>query len=228
MAVRNESDEPLGGRGVLDGAFRLLKALPAADRDRQIAHLSELTGIPRPSVYRLMAQLQEVGAVERAHGRYVPGQALTDVVARAEPVTGLRQQARDVMNAVRIRTGATVSLAIAADRGCRVLEVIPGIETLPTAIHAGVVLPRTAAAALVFDPSPAPDLVGPAGSWASDDAHNLAELTCFASPIRVGGRIEAVLQISTPASRPSRQFASLLHQATDRITTRLITSGARI
>ena len=68
---------PLGpnpGRGVLDGAFRLLRTLPETNGPGQLSELARATGIPRPSVHRLLTQLSSVGAVERQHGRRgVPG-----------------------------------------------------------------------------------------------------------------------------------------------------------
>jgi DNA-binding IclR family transcriptional regulator len=121
------------------------------------------------------------------------------------------------MRALRNRTGATISLVIPTDDGCYAVEVMPGRETLPTPIHAGIAMPSAAAASLVLDPRPAPERVGPTGSWASDDARAHPDLTCFASAIRIGGRTEAVLQISTPANRPSSRFAGLLHHAADHI-----------
>ena len=213
------------GRGVLDGAFRLLKALPEADNSHQLADLARLTGIPRASVYRLMTQLQEVGAVERPHGHYVITQLLADIARRAEPITGLRKLALDVMHALRSRTGATISLVVPASRGCTALDVVPGRRVLPTPLHAGIPMPSGAAAALVFDPRPAPQRVGPGGSWANDDARVYSDLTCFASAIRVDGRTQAALQISTTADSPSSQFAVLLRSAADYIAAELPKQG---
>ena len=144
-----------------------------------------------------------------------------DIARRTEPVPGLRNQAVGVMQALRAQTGATVSLVIPTEQGCSALDVIPGQETLSTPIHAGIAMPESAAAALVFDPTPAPDRVNPAAGWASDDARVLPDLTCYASAIRVAGRIEAVLQISTTVSRPSDQFATLIRLGADRIGTQL-------
>jgi DNA-binding IclR family transcriptional regulator len=209
------------GRGVLDSAFRLLKALPEADPDHQIADLARLTGVPRASVYRLLSQLHEVGAVERPRGHYVIGQSLTEIVYRAEPVVGLREQARGIMRALRNHTNATISLVVPAEGGCVALEVVPGRETLPTPIVVGIAMPPAAAAALVLDPGPAPERVGAYGMWANDDARVFSDLTCFASAIRVGGRTEAVLQISTLASSPAGRFAALLRRAADDIAAQL-------
>jgi DNA-binding IclR family transcriptional regulator len=210
------------GRGVLDGAFRLLRALPRADRDHQLSDLARLTGIPRPSVYRLMAQMRAVGVVERPRGYYVLTQSLVDVVRMAEPITGLRTLSMGVMQDLRARTGVTVSLVVPTDQGCSAIEVLPGRETLPTPIYAGIAMPNRAAAALVLDPTPAPQSVDAVAGWADDDARVNAHLTCYASAIRVSGQVEAVLQVSTTVRRPSNQFATLVRHAADRIAVQLV------
>jgi DNA-binding IclR family transcriptional regulator len=206
------------GRGVLDGAFQLLRALPDADRAHQFSDLARITGIARSSVYRLMAQLQAVGAVERiAEGYYVPTQLLSDIARRTDPAATLRTKALSVMHALRNQTGATVSLVVPGGSGPVALEVLPGREALPTPIYPGIAMPRNSAAALVFDSRPAPERADPVAGWARDDASVYSGLTCHASAIRVGGRIEAALQVSTPSRRPSSQFAQLLTYSTNRI-----------
>lgn len=210
---------PQRGRGVLDGAFRLLRALPDADRNHQFSDLAKITGIARPSVYRLMAQLEAVGAVERvAGGYYVPARLLSDITRRTDPSVELRARAWAVMHALRNQTGATVSLVFPGESGLTALDVLPGREPLPTAIYPGIEMPRTSAAALVFDASPAPERADPVAGWARDDACVYPGLTCHASAIRVAGRVEAALQISTPSRRPSSRFAQLLRHSTDRIS----------
>jgi DNA-binding IclR family transcriptional regulator len=209
------------GRGVLDGAFRLLRALPHADRDHQVRDLSRLTGIPRPSVYRLMAQMRAVAAVERPTGHYVVSQSLANVVREAEPIPGLRTNSTGVMQHLRIHTNGTVSLVVPTEEGCSAIEVIPGTETLSMPIYAGIAMPSSAAAALVLDPTPAPNCVDPVAGWASDNGRNHPHLTCYASAIRIAGKIEAVLQVSTTVDRPSHQFAAVVRQAAARIASQL-------
>jgi hypothetical protein len=86
---------------------------------------------------------------------------------------------------------------------------------------------RHAAAALVLDPTPALERIDPSAGWASDDARVVPDLTCYASAIRVAGRIEAVLQISTTRSRPADRFATLIRSGADRIATQLPSSYQR-
>lgn len=209
------------GRGVIDGAFRLLRALPDVDRDHQLNELARATGIPRSSVYRLMAQLRAAGAVEHVRGHYVVAQSLADIARRAEPITGLRRESSAVMQALRTRTGATISLVAPTEGGCSALEVLPGWESLPTPIYTGIVMPSAAAAALVLDASPAPERVDTVAGWANDDGQVCSGLTCFASAIRVAGQVEAVLQISTPDNHPASQFATLIRSGAERIASQL-------
>lgn len=207
----------VSGRGVLDGAFKLLRALPGAGPEHQLGELARLTGIPRPSVYRLMAQLHAVGAVERVGGRYIVANSLAELARHADPLAGRGQYAGQVMRALRDRTGATVSLIVPRERGCSALEVVPGREPLPTRIYAGKEMPSLAAAALVFDPSAAPERADVINGWAVDHAHVHAGLTCYAAAIRVAGQVEAALQISSTVDRPSDRFAVLIRQCAVRI-----------
>ncbi|MET9127002.1 helix-turn-helix domain-containing protein [Streptomyces sp. NPDC004528] len=57
-------------RSVVDGAFRVLRALPEAGREHQVARLADLTGLPRPTVHRLLGQLRDSGAVTWTAGRW--------------------------------------------------------------------------------------------------------------------------------------------------------------
>lgn len=210
------------GRGVLDGAFRLLQALPQTGRGHQHSDLARITGIPRSTVYRLLSQLEAVGAVERLpDGHYVPAPLLSDIARRGDPHAALRAKGLQMMHALRNRTGATISLVVPTAQGSTALEVVPGRLALPTPIYSGIAMPSTSAAALVFDPSPAPERVNPVDGWAHDDARVHSGLTCYASAIRVGGRTEAALQISTPVDRPSSRFATLIRRAADRVAEQL-------
>lgn len=57
--------------------------------------------------------------------------------------------------------------------------------------------------------------------WAYDDARVYSGLTCYASAIRVDGRTEAALQISTPVETPSNRFANLIRRAADEVARQL-------
>jgi len=209
------------GRGVLDGAFRLLRALPEINGPGQLSELARVTGIPRPSVYRLLTQLSSVGAVERRYGRYVLGAAMVEIASHVEPVAGLRRGAADVMRALREQTGVTVSLLTQGGDDAVVLDVIPGRESLPVHIHAGSVMPAVAAGALVLDPAAAPERTRPAQRAAFDDEHTVPGLTCYAAAITLPGGGAAALQLTSTNGHNAIQLATLAHQAAARITHRI-------
>ena len=79
-----------GTRSVVDGAVRVLRALPESRGERQVAHLAELTGLPRPTVHRLLTQLRENDMVEWVDGRWRLAAAVLQLAHRVEPVPGLR------------------------------------------------------------------------------------------------------------------------------------------
>jgi len=214
------------GRGVLDGAFRLLRALPDIDGPGQLTELARVTGIPRPSVYRLLAQLSAVGAVELRNGRYLLGTAMVDLARRVEPAAGLRRGAVDVMRALRERTGATVSLVAPGGEGAVVLDVVAGRDTLPVDIYVGCAMPAVSAGALVLGSGSAADRVRPAHRAAIDDEHTVPGLTCYATAITLPDGTAAALQITSTTGRNAVRLATLAHQAADRIANRIRTGRA--
>jgi hypothetical protein len=54
---RNTKPFKASGRGAFDSAFQLLRALPRTDHNHQPSDVTRLTGIARPSVYRLVARV---------------------------------------------------------------------------------------------------------------------------------------------------------------------------
>ncbi|MEV7629807.1 helix-turn-helix domain-containing protein [Actinoplanes sp. NPDC089786] len=220
-------NRPDQGRGVIDGAFRLLSLLPEVTGDHQLNQLAELSGIPRPSVYRLMSQLQHVGAVDLVGRRYVVGPSITELARRAEPAKGLRDRALPYMSALRQRSGACVSLVAPASQGAVILEVLPGRDQLPVHIHAGRVLPDLAAASLILNAAEVPDRVDPVRRTAVDHQHIVPGLHCFAAAITLpdGGR--AALQIATNEPITSPDDLRLAQEASHRIGAALRADAAQ-
>lgn len=208
------------GRGVLDGAFRVLRALPDVVGEHQIAELARATGIPRSSVHRLVAQLQRVGAVRRDRGRWVLSTELLDITRRVEPVAGLRVAATGVMQALREQSGATVSLVVPTGPAFVALEMIPGREVLPFDSYAGFGMPAASAAALVLDPAASPRRVDARHGSAADDQDVIDGVTCYAVPVLLPGGDRAALQIATGPATPAQDLAVLVHRAARALTAR--------
>lgn len=200
------------GRRVLDTAMALLHALPGSDLPGQITHLSRATGIPYPTVHRVLGQLTELGMVTRSDGRYRLGYQLLDLAGAVEPIAGLRQAAAAVMAALRDHTGATVSLVTVMDEHAVILDLARGREGLPYPVVSGHRMrPGGAAALLLKEP------IGRARHMVIDDGDDLPGLTCCAVTIPLPGDARAAVQLSSSARRPAAGFAAAVEKAADSI-----------
>ena len=208
------SDDRSSGRPVLEGGFRILRSLPDADVARQVASLAELTSLPRPTVYRLLGQLRQIGAVDLgADGLWEVSPSLLSVTRRAEPVSGLRQVAMKVMQALRHQTGAAVSLVVPTGTSFVALEMIPGREDLPIDACAGADMPDTTAAGLLLGSTkPSAGRFRPFGA-AVDNEDVLDGLTCFAKLLALPRGRLACLQIATSTRRTAETFAPEVRRA---------------
>lgn len=209
------------GRGVVDGAFRVLRALPEAGKERQVARLARMTGLPRPTVYRLLGQLRQSGAVEWAGGQWTVSTSLLGLAQQVEPLAGMREAASKVIQRLREQTGAAVSLVVPSDDAYVALEMIPGRDVLPIDARSGARMPASTAAGLVLAPSTAAAPRRRPFGAAVDDEDIVAGLTCYAVPVVVSGRRRAALQIATAEHRPAQGFAAHVHQAATALERRL-------
>jgi IclR family transcriptional regulator, acetate operon repressor len=213
-------DPPDSPAGVLARAFSIMQALPQTSAHHQLAALSRMTGIRRPTVHRLLAQLISVGAVERHDEGYQLSPGLIKLAQGVEPLVGLRRSAGPVMQRVREQTGATVSLVVPTGDRFVALEMIEGHDELPFASQPGFLMPSGTAAAKAIRRA---RTVGPAlGSHraAIDDQELLEGVTCCAVALRLPGGVEAALQIATAATRPAERFAPIVHRGAHAITVR--------
>lgn len=110
---------------MIEGAFRLLSVLPDLPGPQQISGLARAAGMPRPTVHRLIRQLQ-AGAVQRIRDRWVVGPTLLNFVQSTELIPGLRDQSFPVLHQLRNQTGATVSVVVPDDQASRILEILHG------------------------------------------------------------------------------------------------------
>ncbi|WP_305784123.1 helix-turn-helix domain-containing protein [Symbioplanes lichenis] len=201
------------GRSVVDGAFRVLRALPATGPEHQLARLAALTGLPRPTVHRLLTQLRESGAVEWADGRWALSPGLLGLTREVEPVPGLRRIGARVMQSLREQTGATVSLVVPAGTAYVALEMIPGRFGLPIEARAGAGMPAETAAGIALDPRRTPSARRRPFGAAVDDQDIFPGLTCYAVAVALPGGRRAALQIARPAVRPAHRAAAAVHHA---------------
>ncbi len=203
---------------MVDGAFRILRALPEAGTDRQVSRLAELTGLPRPTVYRLLDQLRDAGAVDLADGRWTLSAGLVRIARHVEPFAGLRRPASQVLRVLRRETGATVSLIVPSDGAFVVLESVLGGEPVPDT-RPGATMPAFTAAGVLLGSAPSS---GP--GVLVDHGAEMNGLTCYAVPLTLPGGVRAALQIGSVAE-PAERFAAPLHHAAVALTRHVTGNG---
>ncbi|WP_162186072.1 helix-turn-helix domain-containing protein [Amycolatopsis jejuensis] len=206
------------GRGVLEGGFRILRALPEADERRQMSSLAELTSIPRSTVRRLLHQLRRSKAVDlHPDGRWTVSPHLLDLAGRAQPLAGQRTGVSRVLQALRDQTGATVSLVVPAEASLVAIEMVPGREILPIDSYPGIEMPDQAAASLVLDPAHGQPHRLRQFAAAVDDQDLMAGLTCYARLLTLPHGQRAALQIATSARTRAENFAGPVQRAANTI-----------
>jgi len=211
-----------GGRSVIDGAMRILKALPGTQPRGQIAELARATGLPRPTVYRLLGQLSDAGAVQmRPDGTYGLALELATLSQHAEPVSGLRRRAMGVLAGIREHTGAAVSLVVSDGVSEVALEMLPGRDRLPIDARAGARMPRATAAGRVLWPASAPPDRLRAMGAAVDHEDLIAGVSCYAAPVALPAGRLAALQVATPAVTPAENLAPIVLRASEALATAL-------
>ena len=112
MTDRTDAGNGAGSRGVIVAAFDLLDRVGVMEPVR-LVDLAEATGIPQPTVYRLLRQLIDVGAVRREGLRYRLGESLLGLGSRVTPERRLRVAARRPLAELAAVTGAAVALTAA-------------------------------------------------------------------------------------------------------------------
>jgi DNA-binding IclR family transcriptional regulator len=116
------------GREVVDSAFRLLACVGASEPVRLI-DLARESGLPRPTVHRLLAQLGAVGAVVKDGVLYRLGPTLLGLGEMAAQQR-LRSVARRPMAELAAASGAAVFLSGPVGEGPVLLDAIDAREPL--------------------------------------------------------------------------------------------------
>jgi len=186
---------PNDGRSIIGTAFDLLDQVGALQPVRLI-DLAEVTGIPEPTVHRLLKQLIEVGAVRREGTRYRLGACLLGLGARVTPEHRLRVIARRPMAELAAATGAAVGLTAAIGGELVFLDVVEAFVPIGVSPEPGCrVAPGTAQArAHTVIGRPAPIV---------DAAAVVADLRCVAIAVPLGNGQLAAVSTLIAGERPS-------------------------
>jgi DNA-binding IclR family transcriptional regulator len=181
-------------RRVVESAFDLLEHVAALEPVR-LVDLAAGTGIPRPTVHRLLQQLVGVGAVLREGTSYRLGATLLGLGAQVTPQPRLRCVARRPMAELAAATGAAVSLSGAIGDDVVYLETVNARIPIGFVAKPGALVPPGTAQARAHSQtvSSAPVL---------DAGEVLAGVSCVAVPIPLGRGEVAAVSTLVAAPRP--------------------------
>jgi DNA-binding IclR family transcriptional regulator len=139
-----------GARGgtAIQKAFRLMQTLFAADGPQQLTDLAEKLDMPKPSVHRLLTQLEEVGAVQRdLSGRgYTVGSTSVRLAVDALSARAKQPPVRNIMRRLVDQIGESCNLSILCEHEVLYLERVECDWPLRMQLHAGSRVPVHATA----------------------------------------------------------------------------------
>ena len=200
------------GRCVIGTAFELLDHVGALQPVR-LLDLAEATGIPGPTVHRLLKQLIEVGAVGREGTRYRLGVSLLELGAQVTPERRLRAVARRPLTELAAATGAAVGLSARIGGDAVFLDTMDARVPLGLPEPGSRVPPGTAPARVHTEigcPAPIVD----AGGY-------LAHISCVAVAVPLRRGQVAVVTALVARERPSLGLLAATRAAGTRIATLL-------
>jgi DNA-binding IclR family transcriptional regulator len=103
----------------VDRAFSILSAVTI--EGATLTELAQHSGLPLPTVLRLLETAQASGFIERtANSRYIPGPALLRIAYKFDPEGMVRSSIRDAIERLRDKTDETVAFDVqeGAERYC--------------------------------------------------------------------------------------------------------------
>lgn len=98
---------------VIDRSARLLDAIAESPTPASLKILAAETGLHPSTAFRILASLSDVGFVAKdGAGHYFLGKKLLRLGAKVRPGLDIREEARDVMEAIRDEISETVNLTV--------------------------------------------------------------------------------------------------------------------
>lgn len=124
-------------------AFRLMQALTAAEGPPALSDLADQLEMPKPSVHRLLSQLEEVGAVQRdlAGRGYTVGAALVRLSVDVLSVRAKHPPVHSIMRRLVNEIGESCNLSILQDNEVLYLERVECDWPLRMQLQAGSRVP---------------------------------------------------------------------------------------
>ncbi|OMC39545.1 IclR family transcriptional regulator [Mycolicibacterium fortuitum] len=130
------------GASVASRTLALLSAFDGTHRRLTLSEISRRAEIPVTTTHRLVADLQEWGALARqSSGHYVVGRRIWDLGLLAPVQTGLRDLAAPFLHDLYAATRATVHLAVREDTAALYVDRLAGHCSVPVVSKVGSRLP---------------------------------------------------------------------------------------
>jgi DNA-binding IclR family transcriptional regulator len=211
------------GVGVLDRCVVLLDLL--ADGPQSLRSLADESGLPRPTVHRLLVALEAHRLVARdPTGSFRLGPRLTELAAVAGPELDLASVAGPVLDRLHQSSGESVQLYVrsgehrlciaARDAGTGLRDSVPVGALLPLDVGSGgkVLLAWSADGGRFMS---AADLASVRSrGWAASVAEREPGVASVSAPVLHDGALLAALCVSGPVSRlgqaPGRKLGPLV------------------
>lgn len=134
--MAGRTSEP--GASVLARAARLLGALPDDGSSARTPAVAAASGLPASTAHRLLAELAELGAVERTPDGWTLGVGLWELAEGAAVARRLRDAALPALTELYDRTGENAHVAVLRDRDVLYLAKATGPRAIPTLSRTGI------------------------------------------------------------------------------------------
>lgn len=140
--INTRTDTQAGAKGPVDKALEVLDALVRPEGPHRLADLAAYTGLPKPTVHRLLGTLADNGyAVALPGGRYRAGPRLLGLAATALADSPELRLARPVLADLRLRTGHVAHYSVRDADTAVHLAQSDAADTYRLAVRAGGTLP---------------------------------------------------------------------------------------
>ncbi|AWB93688.1 IclR family transcriptional regulator [Aeromicrobium chenweiae] len=142
----DESEHTSIPNSVLGKAFSILSAFDDEHDTLRLVDLSQRSGVPKPSVYRLAQELVALGLLERVDNGYRIGFSVFALSQRVGTASLLRTVGRPVLVDLVAMTRGTAHLAVLEGTGTYYLEKLGGTRSVHSLSKVGGRLPLTCTA----------------------------------------------------------------------------------
>jgi len=205
--------DSVSGVGVLDKAFLVMNALVV--RPLSLAEVIDTTGIPRATCHRLLAALEDHGAVRRnEEGLYCLGPTLAGLGRAAAVQFPFLARARTIATEIRDRTGESVQVFVAETDGRRCVVSLESPNGLRWIVPEGSLFPLArGSAGRVLSGAKAST-----GGWIESVEERVKGVASVSAPIvDAYGDVVAAISVSGPLERmsnsPGAKFGTIVTKA---------------